>query len=128
MRKKMTLGLNGYVLSPFGEVDMNSPEYGWGGAGATSSSSSEPKPFDINNLVTTIGQVGSGILSIFAPKQPTATATQPSADSLLQQQQAQLAMQQQLAAQRAAEQKANLPLYIAGGVGGLLILALLLKK
>lgn len=125
MRNRMTRGLNGYVLSPFGAADMNDPGYGWGGPGATATvGTAQPASGDSNivgSIFSAIGGVGNAVASIFGAKVPTA---QPLLTA--EQQQALLARQQ--AAQQAAQSAKNLPLYIGGGLAALLLIGLVLKK
>lgn len=118
MRNRIVDGLNGYVLSPFGAVDMNTPDYGWGGSSAVPNQTAPA--FDINNLVTTIGNVGTGILGLFGVG-PTAQPGQPNALSVSDQ----IALANAQAQQNSAK---NLPLYIGGGAAALLLLVLLTKK
>lgn len=103
MHKSMRMGLNGYVLSPFGD-------FGEG--------------FDISALFTTIQSVANTVGQVAnSVKQPTATAYQPQA-----QQQYQQPYQQQNYQAASMMPPDNTMLYVGAGLAGLLVLALVLKK
>lgn len=117
MHTKMISNMNGYVLSPFGAVDMNDPAYGWGGTGATSTPTAQPASVD---FMSVIGNIGSAIGNIFAPKTGANAA-----NAAWQQQQQMMLMQQQQEEERS---RANLPLYIGGALAVGLVLFMVLKK
>lgn len=124
MRNKMILGLNGYVLSPFGAADMNSPDYGWGGASVTSTAA--PKTDNLaSSIFAAIGGVGNAVASIFGGG-PTAQPVQPSTQPSIADQIA--LAQAQAAARTQGEVSKNIPLYVGAGLGALLLITLMTRK
>lgn len=112
---------NGYVLSGFGN-----PGYG---------SFSEHRFGDwLQDLTTTIGRVGKAAADIFGPNTPSTTGADSNA-SLKDAQlaaaraEAEAAKQAALLAQASNNKKQdNTMLYVAGGVGALLILGMMASK
>lgn len=110
----------GYVLSGFGN-----PGYG---------AFSEHRFADFwSDASSTIGKIGKAVADVFGPTggTPTTGAADPNAskrDAEMAALQAQIAAQQQAALLAQAGKKDNTMLYVAGGVGVLLVMGLMFSR
>lgn len=109
--------LNGYVLSPFGDVDMNDPSYGWGGGGDSSAPTSSAVVMPGTPSTTSpsfLERAGDTVLGLF-----TGSSRLPTANVNVS------LNEEQLRQVRSSTE--NLPLYLGLGAGAVLLF-LLLKK